>query len=314
MHRAGSFLRRSMTQRRIDWTDLQFVLAVATRGSVAAAARALGVNHTTVLRRVQAFERSHGVRLFDRLPSGYVMTAAGENLLAGARSVAEMVDNLERRIAGQDLRLEGELRVTTTDTLMSSIMPPILADFQRRHPAVQLDVSVATELANLRRREADVAIRVTTSPPDMLVGRRICAVGMAIYHASTDLRPPADLSELLGEKWIDLADAFAETGVGRWMRANVHDDQVVLRTDDFIAMSRAAAAGIGLAALPVYLGDGMPDLQRASGVISLEPPPSLWILSHKDLRQTARVRAFSEFAGAALARERDRIEGGLSQA
>jgi DNA-binding transcriptional LysR family regulator len=301
-----------VTRRRIDWTDLQFVLAVATRGSVAAAARALGVNHTTVLRRVQAFERSHGVRLFDRLPSGYAMTAAGEDLLAGARSVADMVDDLERRIAGQDLRLEGELRVTTTDTLMSSILPPILGDFQRRHPAVRLDVSVATELANLGRREADLAIRVTTSPPEMLIGRRICAVRMAIYRASTDPRPPARLPELLGEKWIDLADAFAETSVGRWMRAHVHEDQIVLRTDNFVAMSRAAAAGIGLAALPAYLGDSIPDLKRASPVISLQPTPALWILSHKDLRQTARVRAFSEFVGAALNRERDRIEGGLS--
>jgi DNA-binding transcriptional LysR family regulator len=298
-----------MARRRIDWTDLQFVLAVANRGSVAAAARALGVNHTTVLRRVQAFEDAHAVRLFDRMPTGYAMTAAGENVLAAARSIADVIDDLEGRIAGQDLRLEGLLRVTTTDTLMSSLLPPILADFQRLHPAVQLDVSVAAEVANLGRREADVAIRITSSPPELLIGRRICAVAMAIYKASTVPMEMRELPELLSEKWIDLSDAFADTNVGRWMRSNVPDDRIALRTDDFIAMSRAAAAGMGLAALPTFLGDTMPDLKRASRPISVQPRPSLWILSHKDLRRTARVRAFSEFAAASLARKRDVIEG-----
>jgi DNA-binding transcriptional LysR family regulator len=298
-----------MTRKPIDWTDLQFVLAVASRGSLAAAARALGVNHTTVLRRVQAFEATHGLRLFDRLASGYALTAGGESVLAAARSIAEMVDDLEGRITGQDLRLEGWLRVATTDTLMSSILAPILAEFQTHHPGVQLDVTVATEVANLSRREADVAIRVTRAPPDMLIGRRICAVGMGIYRASTDPLPLQDLSLLLKGKWIDLSDAFGDTPVGRWMRAHVPDDKVALRTDNFISMARAAAAGIGLVALPAYLGDSMPDLKRASPIIHLQPPPGLWILSHKDLRRTARVRAFTTFAAEALARVRDRIEG-----
>jgi DNA-binding transcriptional LysR family regulator len=303
-----------MARTRLDWTDLQFVLAVAHRGSVAAAARALGVNHTTVLRRIQAFEARHGVRLFDRLPTGYATTAAGENVLASARSIAELVDDLEGRIAGRDLRLEGLLRVTTTDTLMASILPPVLAGFQRQHPAVRLEVSVAAELANLGRREADVAIRVTSAPPDMLIGRRICAVGMGIYRACGDPLPPTSVSALLGDKWIDLSDGFAETIVGRWMRANVHEDRIVLRTDNFIAMAKAAAAGIGLAALPAYLGDTMPDLELATAVILPRSSPSLWILSHKDLRRNARVRAFTEFAGAALMRERDRLEGRPLQA
>src|SRR3712207_1272522 len=115
---------------RIDWEDLRFVLAVADARSLAAAARALGVNHTTVLRRVVAFEERLGVRLFDRLASGYALTAGGEELLATARGMAEIVAGLERKLAGQDLRLEGTLRVTTTDTLMASILPSLLARFR----------------------------------------------------------------------------------------------------------------------------------------------------------------------------------------
>lgn len=298
-----------MTRRRIDWTDLQFVLAVANGGSIAAAARVLGVNHTTVLRRVQAFEAAHGIRLFDRLPTGYAVTAAGEKALAAARSIAEVVNDLEGRISGQDLRLEGLLRITTTDTIMCSILPPILAAFHQQHPAVELDVSVGTEVANLGRREADVAVRVTSAPPTMLIGRSIGTVAMAIYRASGDPLPTAGVPALLAEQWIGLPSTFADTSVGRWLRANVPKERIVLWTDSFMSMASAAAAGIGLAALPTYLGDGLPDLKRASPVIVPEPRSNLWILSHQDLRRTARVRAFTEFAGVALTRERSRIEG-----
>jgi DNA-binding transcriptional LysR family regulator len=134
-------------------------------------------------------------------------------------------------------------------------------------------------------------------------------VGLAVYRASADPPPVQELSDLLAEKWIDLSDAFADTSVGRWIRANVPNDRITFRTDDFISMTRAAAAGMGLVALPAYLGDSLPDLKRASPVLTLQPAPSLWILSHKDLKRTARVRAFTEFAGAKLARQRDLIEG-----
>lgn len=297
-----------MTRERIDWSDLQFVLAVADRGSLAAAARALGVNHTTVLRRVHAFEAAHGVRLFDRLPSGYAVTAAGESALGAARSMANLVEELEGRISGQDLRLEGTLRITTTDTLMASLLPPILAAFHQRHSAVRLDVSVGTDIANLSRREADVAIRVSTSPPDMLIGRRISSVAMAIYRAREARAPRAEVAELLGGKWITLSDGFGDTAVGRWMRSHIAEDRVVLRTDSFIAAMRAASAGIGLVALPTYLGDTAPELERASPLVPLQPSPGLWVLSHRDLKRTARVRVFVDFVASALMKERDRLE------
>lgn len=296
-----------MTNKRIDWSDLQFVLAVANRGSLAGAAKALGVNHTTVLRRIQAFEEAHGVRLFDRLPSGYALTVAGDKALGTARSIADLVEELEGRISGEDLRLEGPLRITTTDTIMASVLPPVLAAFHKEHPGIRLDIAVGTEIANLARREADVAIRVTASPPDTLIGRRVSDIAMAIYRAADESPAPDELSDLLGKQWVALSDGFGETAAGRWTRAHVADERVVLRTDSFLSMARAAAEGIGLAALPVYLGDNVPGLKRASRLIQLHPRPSLWVLSHRDLRGTARVRAFVDFAASALMRERNRL-------
>jgi DNA-binding transcriptional LysR family regulator len=146
-----------MTQ--LEWDDLRYVLAVATSGSLAGAARNLGVNHTTVLRRIGAFEQRLGLRLFERLPTGYVLTAGGEELITAARHIDDTVTALERKLAGQDLRLSGVLRITTTDTLMGSILPEILAEFRDSHPGIAIEVAISNLMFNLTRRDADVAIR-----------------------------------------------------------------------------------------------------------------------------------------------------------
>ncbi|KSV74726.1 LysR family transcriptional regulator [Ensifer sp. ENS10] len=299
------------SHHQIDWEDLRFVLAVAEANSLAAAARALGVNHTTVLRRVGSFEQKLGVRLFDRLPSGYTLTAGGEELLAVARQMAETVTELERRLTGQDLRLEGSLRITTTDTLMASILPSILAAFQQRHPGVLLEVSTSNALANLSHRDADVAIRPAVDSPDALVGRRIASVAFAVYAAPSYLheRGLASVDEIdfARERWVGLGDALASTSVARWMRATL-PVPAVLRCDSLVTAREAAAAGIGLTALPCYLGD------TTSGLMRIGPPVAemtreLWLLTHEDLRRTARVSAFTEFASQALTKHRPLFEG-----
>ena len=125
----------------MDWDDLRYVLAVADAGSLAGAARRLGVNHTTVLRRVAAFEEQLGLRLFERLPTGYMLTAGGEQVIAAARGIDVAVTTLERKLAGQDLRLAGSVRVTTTDTLMGSILPDILTEFRDSYPGIQVEIA-----------------------------------------------------------------------------------------------------------------------------------------------------------------------------
>ncbi|WP_077965413.1 LysR family transcriptional regulator [Ensifer adhaerens] len=299
------------SHHRIDWEDLRFVLAVAEANSLAAAARTLGVNHTTVLRRVGSFEQKLGVRLFDRLPSGYTLTAGGEELLVVARQMAETVTELERRLTGQDLRLEGSLRITTTDTLMASILPAILASFRQHHPGVLLEVSTSNALANLSHRDADVAIRPAVDSPDALVGRRIAKVAFAVYAAPSYLQErdliAGDALDITREDWIGLGDGLASTSVARWMRATLAAP-AVLRCDSLVAAREAATAGIGLAALPCYLGDTTPGLVRIGSPVA-DMTRELWLLTHEDLRRTARVGAFTEFAGQALAKHRPLLEG-----
>lgn len=291
----------------LEWDDLRYVLAVASQGSLAGAARRLRVNHTTVLRRVGAFEKRLGLRLFERLPSGYVLTAGGEELIGAARRIDDEVTALERRLAGQDLRLSGVLRITTTDTLMGTVLPEILARFRSSHPGIGLEVAVSNLMFNLTKRDADVAIRPAKDPPETLVGRRIAGIAFAIY-GSADYLAAHENAKLADHRWIGPDDSLAGTSVAHWMRAHVPEAEIALRTDSLVAARDAAQAGLGLAALPCYLGDTSPGLVRMHEPIA-EMATALWILTHADLRHQARIRAFTEFAANALSQKRALLEG-----
>jgi DNA-binding transcriptional LysR family regulator len=291
----------------LEWDDLRYVLAVASAGSLAGAARSLGVNHTTVLRRVGAFEKRLGLRLFERLPTGYVMTAGGEELIAAARHIDDTVTTLERKLAGQDLRLSGTVRVTTTDTLMGSILPEILAEFREGHSGVQVEVAISNLVFNLTKRDADVAIRPAKDPPETLIGRRVAKIAFAIY-GSPQYLAKHKAKDLAGHRWVGPDDSLAGTSVAQWMRSELPESEITLRADSLFGLRQAAQAGLGLAALPCYLGDTAPSL-----VCMHRPIPAmetaLWILTHEDLRHTARIRAFTDFAANAFRRRRSLLEG-----
>ncbi|WP_119302781.1 LysR family transcriptional regulator [Dongia deserti] len=291
-----------------DWDDLRYVLAVADAKSLAGAARTLGVNHTTVFRRVSAFERRLGLRLFERRPAGYVLTAGGEELIAAARHIEDTVTRLERKLAGQDLRLSGVIRLTTTDTLMASVLPEILSEFHQAHPGIQIEVAVTNTMLNLSKRDADVAIRPVGNPPETLVGRRIGKVAFAIYGSRDCLVKRQKKVDLHTERWVAPDDSLAATSVARWMRSELNGGDIALRADSFVAMRQAAQAGLGLAALPCYLGDLSRDLVRVHPPIKAMDT-ALWVLTHEDLRHTARIRTFTEFAAHAFARRRPLLEG-----
>jgi DNA-binding transcriptional LysR family regulator len=292
----------------IEWDDLRYILAVASAGSLAGAARSLGVNHTTVLRRVGAFEARLGLRLFERMPTGYVLTVGGEELVAAARQIDDTVTSLERKLAGQDLRLSGVIRVTSTDTLMVSILPEILAEFRAANPGIGIEVALSNVMLNLTRREADIAIRPAKDPPETLVGRRIAKIAFAIYGSSQYLSRRRKTDDLAGHQWVGPDDSLADTSVARWMRSELPESEIVLRADSLLAMREAARAGLGLAALPCYLGDTSPGLMCVHRPIAAMQT-TLWILTHEDLRRTARIRAFTEFAAKAFARRRPLLEG-----
>jgi DNA-binding transcriptional LysR family regulator len=289
---------------RVHWDDLRYVLAVADAGSLASAATTLRVNRTTVLRRINAFERKHAVRLFERLQTGYVLTPAGDEILAAARGFENTIAALERKLAGQDLRAEGLLRLTTTDTLMGSILPRVLSGFQQANPGITVNVASSNTFANLSKRDADVAIRPVTDAPETLVGRRICSVAFAVYGAVKDA-PDAGRAD---ERWIAPDETLSTTSIARWMRESIPAGRIAFGVDSLLVMREICASGGGLAALPCYLGDTDPRLVRIQPPVA-EMSTALWLLTHPDLIRTARVRLFMDFMTAGLARERSLIEG-----
>lgn len=285
--------------QHINWDNLRYVLVVANKGSIAAAARELDVNRSTVLRRIDTFQKNLNCRIFDRSDSGYVLTPEAEKMIDAAREVESTLFDMQRQIAGHELKLEGELRVTTTDTFMLSLLGPPLASFQQTHPYIVVEVQVTNNILDLNRRDADVAIRPTRIPDAGLVGRRLCDVDFGIY-ATPQLLQAVDRDRLFAERWIGFVDSIMQTPIGSWINSAVDIRNICLRCDSFVAVRVAAEAGIGLALLPRLLGDSSAQLERLE-IDTSELTIGLWALAHPDLVRSARVHAFIEHLSQALA-------------
>ena len=291
----------------LDWDNLRVFLAVARSRTLSGAARKLGVNQTTVTRRLDALEARLGARLFDRSQTGVKPTPAAAEVVAVAERVEENVASIERQIAGQDMRLTGELRVTTID-MCAYYDVELFETFSRRFPEIELEVSVGYFPRNLTRREADVAIRWTDKPPEHLVGHQVASAEYAIYAAKSLLENHSDRAPLDELPWIDWDIANNARLTALWMRKHIPPTQVVCRYDMALGLHAAIRSGIGVGFMPCAYGDADPLLKRIRPV---EPDfgIGIWLLTHPDLRSTARVRAFMEHASNYFTSRRARFAG-----
>lgn len=296
-----------------DWNELRLLLAVARAGTLKGAAIALGVDHSTAFRRLQSLESRLNVPLFERLPGGaHVPTELGERLAASAERMEDEVLSAERDMAGRDASLRGRLRVTSSETLAYRLLTRLIARFRVAHPGMVLELAVDNRVLNLSRREADVALRVARPREGDLWGRKLADVAWTVYGAAA-LLPPASHaagpSTVSAAPWIGWEEGASGIGAADWIAAHTEADMVVYRTNSVLNQLAAARAGIGLAALPCYLGDPEPGLRRALPDPVPELTRELWIVTHTDLRRTARVRAFFDIVAEGLERERPLIEG-----
>lgn len=299
-------------QRGLAWDDLVTVLAIGRNGTLAGAARELRVNHSTMFRRIGAIEDQLGVRLFERLRSGYVPTPAGEEVIRLALHVDEEVVALERKLAGVDVRPSGTLRVTTTETLIPWVVP-ICARFRLAYPEIRLELVTGTQMLNLSRRDADVAIRPSAAPPESLHGRRLASVAFAVYGSEAYLAEAPDPAQAEGHRWIGLDDSLSHLRAHSWLEKRAGEARIAMKVSSLVAAVHAAKAGIGLALLPCYLGDAEAGLIRVSP-LQEEPATDLWLLVHHDIRRVGRVRAFTDFAAAEFARLKALLQGEAAKA
>lgn len=274
-----------------------------------AAAERLGVNHSTVLRRIGQLEQRLGAHLFEKLPSGYRMTAAGEEILEFAEQMEASSQHLEARVLGRDQSLRGLLRLTVPPPLVAHLLMPDFADFVRLHPDIEMEVISSGELANLTNREADLAIRVVydrkTLPlnlhgvkgPELFGGFYMSRERLAAWRAGG----PAP-------RWI----AVVAPSVPDWARADgLGTTGTPFRITDFEAQMAAVRQGLGITALPCFVGDTDPLLARVPGA-DLHPYGTLWLLTQGETRKTKRVRLFTEFVSRRLAVYAPLL-GGLSE-
>lgn len=277
----------------LEWSDLQYFLAVCERGSIGAAAQALRVNHSTVLRRVASLERRLAVRLFDRLPRGYALTAHGHELAAGMTGIAEQLDAAQRQVTGADLALSGTLRLTAPDTLIQQLLLPLLAEFRTQHPQVRLELVANNTFLNLTQREADVAVRGSNKPPENLIGRRAGRIQTALYASRAHLKTLKPRHTPADYRWVGHEPSLSHLQSAQWMHRHVPAERIALRVDSLVTMAEAVAAGLGVAWLLCPLGE-------ARGLKRLEPPPiefdtQVWVLTHPDLKRVARIKALTDF-------------------
>jgi DNA-binding transcriptional LysR family regulator len=272
----------------VDWDDLRHFLALARTGSVRAAGSLLGVSHSTVVRRVEALETRLGVKLFDRHRDGYQLTDAGTAMVAGAERVETEMEALQRGLAGQDARLEGSIRVTCTDDYIGKILIDALSGLCTEHPGIELELMADAANLDLSKREADIAVRALglgVIPPEHLLGRRLVPITLCNYvsraHASR-LDPQRGPSRWLGSNLSRVSEELAAT--------SSHPEVPIWGTFSSMAvMIEAAHAGLGIVTLPTYVGDPDLGLERLARP-DLRHLADFWLLSHRDLRDNARLR------------------------
>jgi len=297
-------------QSVFNWDDVRYFLTLQRVGTLAAAGAALTLDPTTVGRRLVKLEEELGARLFDRTPSGYVLTDAGHRLLPRAERIEREALGVEHDVAGEDQKLEGVVRLTATEMLATRFIAPQLRRFRERYPEIQLELHCTNLDVNLARREADIALRLARPTQEDLIIKRLSFIHLGLY-ASLDYVDRFGLPKesLAGHQLILFANTRPFRRENEWIEARMDGALVALRSDSVSATYSATVAGTGIGLLPCLVADHDRHLIRVP-VEGAPEPRQIWQAVHKDLRDSARIRAVLDFLGKALTPPADTVSAG----
>lgn len=286
----------------MNWNSVKIFLTIADKGSLSAASKTLAINHSTVFRRLNAFEKEMGGRLFERLSHGYELTPMGKELLFFAQNIADSFHDLERHVVGKDIQPKGVVKITAPNNIAYRYLPRYLAKFQHRYPDIHIELLASNLEFNMNNRQADVAIRATPSPPKHLIGRQLKTIQWSVYGSSAYEQQsglPNNLEELPNHRLIGATGDMCRLPGFIWLEKNV-PQHIHTRCDDLVTMSFFAEAGQGLAFLP-------DDQQRPAikKLFAFEPgeTSNLWLLTHPDLRNVKRIKLVMQCLTTALQNE-----------
>jgi DNA-binding transcriptional LysR family regulator len=272
----------------MNWDDLKVLLALSREGSTRKAASTMGVSNTTVMRRLESLEEHIGGKLFNRTPDGYKPTALADQLLPTAITVEQTLVEAERQVSGKDSELSGRVKLSLPAVPVTHISESV-AEFALKYPRIELDIAISDEPVDLARREADIAVRGLPKdkrPPKDIVGIKIGRISLGYYVHKELLSEAARGQRQLtciraSHTVLNLGDLPAPETLGLESRHLI---------DGLTPRMVAVTHKLGVAALPCFLARQHPDLILLPGVPSAHWGHT-WLLHHKDLRQSARIRA-----------------------
>jgi DNA-binding transcriptional LysR family regulator len=293
-----------------DWNDLRYFLELARQGRLAPAAKRLQVDHSTVGRRIAELEKALNTRLFDRAPTGFVLTEAGHRLLSYAESI-EVNSIAIAENAGRSAALTGTVRLATMEGLASFYLASRLVEFHVSHPGISVELITSTQLLNLTKREADLALSFVRPTGSRLIVRQIGRVDLSVYGAPSYLEEygiPKSVDDLKNHRFVDYIEDLVQIAEVRWLHDAIEDPNVVFRSTSMIAQHNAAVAGMGLVMSPSFLGLHDERL-RPVHIEGLSVKRDLWLSTHEDLRHMARVKALMDFIKHAVERDQAFLDG-----
>ncbi|HLZ78040.1 MAG TPA: LysR family transcriptional regulator [Sphingomonas sp.] len=282
----------------MEWSDVRIYLAIAREGTLGGAARSLGQTQPTMGRRLRALEAAIGQTLFQRTADGFILTSEGAAVLPHAERIEEEALAFERRLAGTDARLEGFLRLSSSEWFGTHLLAPVLAEFAGRHPGVCVELLTDTRLYSLQRREADLVFRIAPFDEAGLISRRLMDMPYALYGREGDRLDPEGEGD--GQRLVTMDTAFDDMPDLAWMRHVLPRAVIAARSNSRDVQARLCAAGVGLAVLPRPLGEAMPGLVAID--LGTSPPERATYLGyHRDLRRLPRLRALLDLVVERLA-------------
>jgi DNA-binding transcriptional LysR family regulator len=285
----------------MDWDNARIFLAIYRAGTLRGAAARLDIDQATVGRRLAALEKSLGARLFLRTPSGYVATPAGDLAVTAAEAMERAADQFQRKMQGIDNRLSGSVRVTTSDTMANHFVLDAMRRLHVTHPDIRIILSTGTEITNLTRREADLAVRTLKPDSPDLISRRLVRRSMGLYAARSYLKArgtPEREAGLAGHDIVVYQATVAPRHRERLCGEPVAQARVALEVNSGMVMLQAARMGMGVTELPCHMADGDKELVRIWPEVA--DHYDVWLVMHSDLARSARVRAVADAIVAAF--------------
>lgn len=273
-----------------DWEDLKTILHLSRGKTLAKAGQTLGVNYTTVARRLGRIQESFGQPLFNKLPDGYQVTGEGAKVVHAAQAMELQMADVVRSLTAAQQSISGTLRITAPQLLIKTHLADILQQLHIEHPAIEIEVLATNDFLDLNKTEADIAIRISNDPGNALVGHRL-ARQHSMAFSTPELAHKIKSESVNSIEWIGLSHwkAPPKASLGRFP-----DACIAYRFDDMTAVLGAASLGLGVVRLPVFLGDSIPELVRLPDVLSPQPYWDIWVLTHKELRNAPKILAFKE--------------------